>query len=74
VYFDVTRKVYFYMEGSNWRMAASLPTHYRARLRGYVIIEMDSDTPYVQFGEHKKQYPPGKWKRHKKGKKRGKKW
>ncbi|HDG97611.1 MAG TPA: hypothetical protein ENG73_05505 [Desulfobacterales bacterium] len=74
VYFDVTRKVYFYMEGPNWRMAFSLPIYYRTRLGGYVVIEMDSDTPYVEFHKHKKEYPPGHWKKFKKGKKKGKKW
>ena len=46
-------------------MSATLPTYYKAKLGGYVIINMDSDTPYIQFDEHKKQYPPGKWKKHK---------
>jgi len=73
VYFDVNRNLYFYMEGSNWTRAVALPPYYKARLGGYVIIEMDSDTPYVQFDDHKKEYPPGKWKKHKSGKKKGKK-
>jgi len=72
VYFDVKRKVYFYMEGSNWKMSTTLPTYYKARLGEHVTIEMDSDTPYIQFEEHKRQYPPGQWKKYRgKGKHKG---
>ncbi len=72
VYFDVTRKVYFYMEGPNWHMAVSLPSYYKANLGGYVVLEMDTDTPYTYFDRHKKKYPPGQWKKGKK--KKGKGW
>ena len=74
VYFDVTRKVYFYLEGDNWRIAASLPAYYRTRLHGYVEIELDSDKPYVYFDEHKKEYPPGRWGKKRKHKGKGRKW
>ncbi len=74
VYFDVTRKVYFYLEGDNWRIAASLPRHYRTRLYGYVEIELDSDKPYVYFDKHRREYPPGHWKKKGKRKGKGRKW
>ena len=57
VYFDVTRKVYFYLEGPNWHMAVTLPSYYSGKLRGYVLIEMATDTPYLQFERHRKDYP-----------------
>jgi hypothetical protein len=78
VYFDCTRKVYFYLEGSVWRMSASLPASIRIDLKEAVSLEMDTDKPYVHFGAHKKKYPPGQAKKGAgkgKGKGRGKdKW
>jgi len=49
LYFDVGRKVYFYMEGSEWKTAASLPDSIRVKLGNHVTIEMDDDQPYRQF-------------------------
>lgn len=69
VYFDVGRKVYFYIEGVSWRASASLPHHIRIRLGNYVNIEMDTDKPYARYEEHKRKYPPGQLK-----KKKNKKW
>ncbi|MBW2066828.1 MAG: hypothetical protein JRJ03_18115 [Deltaproteobacteria bacterium] len=70
VYFDIGRRVYFYMDGSSWRMSVSLPAHLRVSLGDRVTIEMDTDRPYVKHQTHKKKYPPGKFKK-KKGKKKG---
>jgi hypothetical protein len=66
VYFDVHRQVYFYLAGGNWRMSVSLPSNIRMRLADHVIIEMDSDRPYIKFSEHKRKYPPGQMKKNKK--------
>lgn len=63
VYFDIDRKIYFYLEGSNWKVSASLPSYYKSRLENYVVIEKESDTPYLNFKEDKKLYPPGRWKK-----------
>lgn len=62
-YFDIGRKLYFYLEGDLWRMAVSLPTHLRVHLREYVTIEMDSDKPYTGHEEHRQKYPPGQLKK-----------
>ena len=69
-YFDMGRKVYFYLEGDIWRMAVLLPTHLRVQLGEYVTIEMDSDKPYTRFEEHKRKYPPGQLKKKNKWTKR----
>lgn len=69
VYFDTTRKVYFYMDGTSWKMAVSLPSRIRVALGDHVTIEMDSDRPYTQYETHKKKYPPGQLKKNKKKKK-----
>ena len=55
VYFDVSRKCYFYMAGDGWKVSASLPVHMRVQLGDYVSIEMDTDRPYTKFKEHKKE-------------------
>jgi hypothetical protein len=55
-YYDVERKSYFYLEGTNWRVGVSLPDNLNVRLGNYVTIGMDSDKPYTSFEEHKRQY------------------
>jgi hypothetical protein len=55
-YYDVERRMYFYLEGNNWQVSASLPTNFALQLGNYVTIEMDSDKPYTQFDEHKGKY------------------
>lgn len=69
VYFDISRKVYFYLEGSGWKMSVSLPRALRVELGDYVNIETVSDRPYTEHAKHKKQYPPGQMKKSKKNKK-----
>ena len=66
VYYDTCRKVYFYLEGDNWRASASWPQHINFRLGDYVT--MDINKPHTRFEEHKHKYPPGQLK--KKNKKR----
>lgn len=75
VYHDAGRGVYFYLSGSNWQVAASLPMELRARLGDSVSIEVDTDRPYIYHDQHQRQYPPGKMKKAKKhkGGKKGKK-
>jgi len=72
VYFDATRKMYFYMEGGVWRTTISLPDSIRVKLGDYVTIDMDDDEPYRDFENHKKKYPPGQMKKMEKGKKKDK--
>jgi len=66
VYFDLSRKCYFYLDGDNWKVSVSLPLHMRVQLGDYVSIEMDTDRPYTKFKDHKKKYPPGQLKKNKK--------
>lgn len=66
VYFDISRKCYFYLDGDNWKVSVSLPVSLRAQLGEYVSIEMDTDKPYTRFEYHKRTYPPGQLKKKKK--------
>ncbi|WP_155304443.1 hypothetical protein [Desulfosarcina widdelii] len=72
VYHDANRGLYFYLNGSNWQIAASLPHDLRVRLGSSVSIEMDTDKPYTYNDQHRKQYPPGQMK--KMNKKKNNKW
>ena len=69
VYHDADRGLYFYLSGSNWRIAASLPHDLQVQLGSSVSIEMDTDKPYLHHKYHKQKYPPGQLK-----KKKSKKW
>jgi hypothetical protein len=63
VYFDLGRRVYFYLEGDRWRISAHLPSAIRIESADYVTIELKTDKPYEYFAEHKKKYPPGQAKK-----------
>ncbi|MFO7684787.1 MAG: hypothetical protein R6V60_01735 [Desulfobacterales bacterium] len=63
VYYDQGRGVYFYIKGDGWAVGASLPTGLRSDLGFAVNLELDTDAPYEQNGEHQKQYPKEKFKR-----------
>lgn len=63
VYYDVSRRAYFYLEGTTWRVSVSLPSGLRVQLGDFVTIEMDSDKPYLKFKEHKRKYLPGHLKK-----------
>jgi len=69
VYYDVLRKVYFYIEGDGWRVSAQLPSRVHLGHANYVAIELETDKPFKYFSEHKKKYPPGQLKKNKKHKK-----
>lgn len=71
VYFDIDRGVYFYLEGSTWRMVTRPPAVILSVPDEYIVIELDTDKPYIFFNEHKRKYPPGQLKKeHKKNIKR----
>ena len=70
VYYDDHRELYFYLEGPNWRISASLPHAIKVSLGDHVNIEMDADKPYTHYEEHKHKYPPGQLKKN--GKKKNK--
>jgi len=63
VYFDVQVGVYHYEENGRWRVSASLPAHIHVDLGDYVVIEADSEKPYLDSGKHKTKYPPGQQKK-----------
>ncbi len=55
VYYDRSRGVYFYLSGSQWEMAISLPTSIHIDIKEAVSLELDTDRPYVDNASHIKQ-------------------
>ena len=58
VYYDIHRRLYYYLEDDNWKIFASLPSNLERKLGDYVKIEMDNDKPYIDNDKHVKKYPP----------------
>ena len=46
VYYDLERKLYFYMDGDTWKTNVSLPESIRLNLGKSTSIELDTDLPY----------------------------
>ena len=65
IYFDIERKLYFYLSGENWKMTAELPSTLKVGLGDHVTLELETDKPYTNHKEHKKKYPPGQSKKKK---------
>jgi len=74
VYFDVNRRIFFYIAGATWKAAADLPGRLKVRLGDFVSLELATDRPYDYYDRHRKKYPPGRYKKRHKEKKRPKKW
>ena len=58
VYFDIDRRVYFYLSNSRWVEVRVLPPSLRARLGGYIPLHSRYRQPYVEYREHSIKYPP----------------
>lgn len=54
VYYDQSRKVYFYLAGSNWEMGVSLPSSLRVNMNEAVYLKLETDRPYQHNAEHVK--------------------
>jgi hypothetical protein len=73
-YYDDYRRLYFYLEGANWRISAPSPHTIQLGFVDYVGIEMDTDKHNRYYQEHKRKYPPGQLKKKGKEKKKKNKW
>ncbi len=54
-YYDHSRRVYFYLSGTKWQMAVSLPSSIRIDVHERVSLELETDRPYVYNAQHIKQ-------------------
>jgi hypothetical protein len=52
VYYDRSRKVYFYMSGKDWKVGVSLPSTLRVDVNEAVSLELSTDQPYLENEKH----------------------
>jgi hypothetical protein len=57
VYFRPEDRVWFYLEGRNWRFGASLPTTIRVDFDRAVSLSMETDQPHQFHNEVRGYYP-----------------
>jgi hypothetical protein len=58
IYYDIQRELYFYRKDDKWKIFAVLPGYLKRQLDDFVIIETDSDKPYLDNEKHVKKFPP----------------
>jgi hypothetical protein len=58
VYYRPADRVWFYLDGGNWRIGAQLPTHVRVDFGRAVPLRLESDRPYVYHQKVVTYYPP----------------
>ncbi|OQY10024.1 MAG: hypothetical protein B6I30_08910, partial [Desulfobacteraceae bacterium 4572_187] len=56
-YYNPAEKIYFFRKDGNWKKAAHLPEDLHVRQGKPVTVNLDTDTPYIYFDEHKAKYP-----------------
>ena len=52
VYFDVTTRTYFYLNGGTWQTAVVLPPTIVISPAEVVSLHLDTDKPYLHYDEH----------------------
>jgi hypothetical protein len=57
VYFSPTDRKWFYLEGANWRVGASLPTTINLNLERTVSLTMETDRPFENHEQVARYYP-----------------
>lgn len=63
VYFDVHRKLYFYMSDGAWQASVELPGCIHIDGGEAVHLSLWTDRPYIHFNTHKAVYPLGQLKK-----------
>ncbi len=63
VYYDASRKLFFYNNGERWVQTTILPETVAVDWKLYVALTIDSDRPYTQHAAVVKKYPPGSLKK-----------
>jgi len=57
VYFRPEDRVWFYLDGREWRFGVSLPTTVRVDFERSVALQMDAEKPYLFHDQVKVYYP-----------------
>lgn len=58
VYYRPADRMWFYLEGSNWRAGVSLPAYVSVNFGQSVSLTMETDQPYVYHQQVVAYYPP----------------
>ncbi|WP_447979295.1 hypothetical protein [Candidatus Nitrospira bockiana] len=56
VYMNVSTGTYFYLNGGQWQVGMSLPPTIVLASAEYVMLDLDTDKPYLYYDEHKAKY------------------
>jgi hypothetical protein len=56
VYLNISTGSYFYLSGGRWQVAATLPSAIVIKGGDYVMLDLDTDKPYLHYEEHKVKY------------------
>lgn len=56
VYMNASTGGYFYLKGGTWQVAITLPSTVVLDSGDYVSLELETDRPYLYYGEHKSKY------------------
>ena len=63
VYFELSQRRYFWIEGGTWRVGVRLPDYIVVSSADRVVVELDGDVPYREHVRVVKEHPgKGKWK------------
>ena len=64
MYYDVSTRMYFYMNGGTWQVAASLPPTIAIAGIESVSVELDTDKPYLFHDKNMEKFKGKKRKGH----------
>lgn len=67
VYYNVSTRSYFYLNGGSWQVAMSLPPSVVIDSGDYVSLTLDTDRPYLFYEDHKVKYKGKNGRGHGKG-------
>ncbi len=56
VYMNIGTGSYFYMSGGAWTVSAHLPTTLVLGTADFVTLELETDRPYMYYGDHKVKF------------------
>lgn len=56
IYYEPEARSWFWLDGGNWRVGASLPAIYQPFVSGGVSIELDTDRPYTEHRQVVAEY------------------
>ena len=58
---NVSTGSYYYLSGGAWQVAMTLPSTVMLDSSDYIILELETDRPYLYYDEHKVKYKgPGR--------------